>query len=772
MKNTVLRWGLLIALIPALATAQEDELLPPEDAFQLQVEAVDAGTVHVQWNIAEGYYLYGSKFRFNTDTPGAELSEAEIPPGKKKQDEFFGEVEIHRGTVDIQLPVTAPGGELELQAGVQGCADIGVCYPPYHKTVSLKLPAAAPAPAPAPAPAADTGPIASIIGGIGDALGLGDSGAEFLDPDEAFQYTLEALDGNTLLARWQIADGYYLYRDRMQFTLEDGQGIQLGEAILPAGKVKVDPNFGRMEVYYHQAEARIPLLRSDGDQGQVVLKTRYQGCADAGLCYPPIDKTMTLSLPGVNDAVAASPPAVAAPGTPAGAAPAAPRSEQDRIAASLASGSTWVTVATFFGFGLLLAFTPCVFPMIPILSSIIVGQGPGMTTRRAFTLSLVYVLAMALTYTVVGVIAGLFGSNLQAAFQSPIILGVFAALFVALALSMFGFYELQLPAALQSKLTEISNRQQGGSLIGVAIMGLLSALIVGPCVAPPLAGALIYIGQSGDAVLGGLALFALSMGMGIPLIAIGTSAGKALPKAGDWMDTVKAVFGVMLLGVAIWMLERIVPAALTMALWGILLITSGIYMGALEPLHHADHASHTPPHPSGWRKLWKGLGVVLLIYGALLMVGAASGSKDPLQPLKGVAIAGATSDAPQSHELAFQRIKTVADLERQLAAASAAGKTVMLDFYADWCVSCKELERYTFSDAGVQRVLANTVLLQADVTANDEDDKALLKRFGLIGPPSILFFGSDGRERKGYRLVGFLDAAEFRDHATRALGKL
>jgi thiol:disulfide interchange protein DsbD len=363
---------------------------------------------------------------------------------------------------------------------------------------------------------------------------------------------------------------------------------------------------------------------------------------------------------------------------------------------------------------------------------------------------------MALTYTVAGVLAGLFGANLQAAFQNPWILWAFALIFVALALSMFGFYELQLPSGLQSRIAELSNRQEGGTLIGVAVMGLLSALIVGPCVAPPLAGALIFIGQTGDALLGGAALFALSLGMGVPLIAIGTSAGKLLPRAGAWMDAVKAVFGVALLGVALVLLERILPATIAMLLWGTLSICSAVYMGALTQL---------PAGASGWTRLWKGLGVALLIYGALMLTGAAAGGKDTLQPLRGLVGGGSGSGSAAAHA-DFKRIKSVADLDRELAAAG--GRPVMLDFYADWCASCKEMERYTFSDPAVQAEMGRFVLLQADVTANDATDQALLQgRFGLPGPPAMLFFDPSGAELKGRRLVGFKPAAEFAEHLRR-----
>jgi thiol:disulfide interchange protein DsbD len=322
---------------------------------------------------------------------------------------------------------------------------------------------------------------------------------------------------------------------------------------------------------------------------------------------------------------------------------------------------------------------------------------------------------------------------------------------------MFGFYELQLPSALQSRLSELSNRQQGGNLIGVAIMGLLSALIVGPCVAPPLAGALIYIGQTGDAVLGGLALFALSMGMGAPLIAIGTSAGKFLPRAGAWMDSVKAVFGVLMLAVAIYLLERVIPEAAAMLLWGALLIVSGVYLGAFQ---------HLPIEATGWRKLWKGLGVILVVYGALMLVGAAAGGRDTLQPLRGIVLAGQGAAAPQ--KVAFRPVKTVADLDRELAAAKAAGRPVMLDFYADWCVYCKQLEKETFPDPAVQAALAEGVVLKADVTANDEADKALLARIGIPGPPAMIFWGADGTERRGSRLLGFMAPAAFTEHVRTA----
>ena len=399
--------------------------------------------------------------------------------------------------------------------------------------------------------------------------------------------------------------------------------------------------------------------------------------------------------------------------------------------------------------------------MIPILSGIIVGQGEELSTRKAFTLSLVYVLAMALTYTVVGILVGLSGENIQAWFQNPWIIGSFAAIFVALSFSMFGFYDLQMPASIQSKLTAISNSQQGGNIAGVAIMGLLSALIVGPCVTAPLVGALIYIAETGDAVLGGMALFSLSMGMGAPLLVIGTSAGKLLPRAGAWMDAVKAFFGVLLLGLAIWLLERVAPATLTMFLWAMLIIVSAVYMGATSGL---------PDDAGGWRKLWKGVGTVLLVYGIIILIGLSAGNRNVFQPLKGLSAGGGATVAEAAH-LKFKQIKGVEGLNAALAEARAAGKPVMLDFYADWCVSCKEMEVMTFADPAVQKALEGVVLLQADVTPNDEKDTELYKHFGIIGPPSIMFFDAQGNERRNYRVVGFMKPEAFSAHIRKAIGR-
>ena len=589
---------------------------------------------------------------------------------------------------------------------------------------------------------------ASAVDSLFDDLGLGGQD-DILEVDDAFQLST-GIEGNRFVARWVIAEGHYLYQDKMEI-IPSNEKIDTHPLQLQPGEEKQDPIFNKLLYVYHDsAEVSLPIANTNG-ANDAVFKVKYQGCSEiSGICYPPQTREISVRLPEIIGAAAAAQ-------EQAGGADVV--SEQDRIANTLKQGNTWVTLLVFFGAGLLLALTPCVFPMIPILMGIIVGQGENQTVRSTFTLSLVYVLAMALTYTVVGILVGLSGENIQAWFQNPWIISTFVAIFIALSFSMFGFYELQMPASIQSKITQISNSQRGGTLTGVAIMGFLSALIVGPCVTAPLVGALIYIAETGDAALGGFALFSLSMGMGTPLLAIGASAGKILPKAGPWMDAVKAVFGVMLLGLGIWLLERVAPAVFTMALWAALLIVSAVYMGAIDSL--ADDAS-------GWRKLWKGTGLLLLVYGIILIIGLASGGRDVFHPLKGIAISGGTGSVQAAH-LPFKQIKGIDGLNAALAEARSQGKTVMLDFYADWCVSCKEMEVLTFTDAGVQQALADTVLLQADVTANDELDKALYKHFGIIGPPSIMFFDKNGNERKNFRVVGYVPADKFSAHVKQAL---
>ncbi|MEW7985677.1 MAG: protein-disulfide reductase DsbD [Candidatus Thiodiazotropha sp.] len=764
-KIDLLTMFLMLLVLSSLSMAawNEEDLLLPDQAFQISGRTDGTEKLLVEWRIADGYYMYRDKIQFDSDTIGIEIGEPKLSQAKIKNDEFFGEVAVYRNKATAEIPIRRMQGSQEtllLKARSQGCADLGICFPPHMQEIRLALePMAA-------------GNRAAAVGeplfDIGDSASnqLFDNNIEddLLDPEEAYKLSVTVEDGTHLRLYWSIAEGTYLYHDKVTLSAGENQGIALGQFTLPDPEIKQDTvrpdgTIGEVAVYHDEIDLILPLVRSSAEETEITLNVGYQGCAEIGVCYPPINKQFTLTLPAISEAEANE--TVSPTGTPPAAFSNEPISELDEITETMKGGSVLLIIGLFFLLGLGLAFTPCIFPMIPILSGIIAGHGDKITTQKAFILSLVYVLAMAITYTIAGVLAGMFGENLQAYFQNPWILSAFALVFVLLALSMFGFYDLQLPSSLQSRLTEVSNRQQGGSLTGVAIMGFLSALIVGPCVAPPLAGALIYIGQTGDALLGGLALFTLSMGMGTPVIAIGTSAGKLLPRAGSWMDAVKAVFGVALLAVAIILLERIIPADIAMLLWGILFIVSAIYMGALRNLEI---------EASGWQKLWKGLGFVFLVYGTLMLVGAAAGGKDTLQPLRGLAIAGGSGSAQGHQELQFKRIKSLDDLQREVAFASSQGKPVMLDFYADWCVSCKEMEKYTFSDPQVIDTLANTHLLQADVTANDDIDQALLQgHFGLPGPPAIIFYGSDGRERKNYRLVGFMPAEEFNTHATRAI---
>ncbi|VAW74845.1 Cytochrome c-type biogenesis protein DsbD, protein-disulfide reductase [hydrothermal vent metagenome] len=737
----------------------DDELLPPDEAFAFKASVDAEGRIRADWKIADGYYLYKDKFIFNAGNNGISLGEANFPPAKVKEDPIFGKVETYRKKVNLSIPVTrqpGAGNLLSFTATYQGCADIGVCYPPQTKTVSLQLPDA-------PASNNKTAAANSALGALnalGASFDFGDD-SELLPPDEAFRLDVLVKDADHIAASWVIARDYYLYRDKFEFALEAADGITLLPVQMPEGEHKNDEFFGDIQVFHEVVDVGLGLRREAGAATPVTLIVKYQGCAEAGVCYQPMSKRIELMLPPADGSSAAAVAVVNA--GPAESAPAPDLSEQDAIARRLMDGNLIATLLAFYGFGLLLSFTPCVFPMIPILSSIIVGQGASITTRKSFTLSLVYVLAMASTYTLAGVVAAQFGENLQAIFQNVWLLGGFAAVFVLLSLSMFGFYELQMPSFIQNKLSGVSNRQKGGSLTGVAVMGFLSALIVGPCVAAPLAGALIYIGQTGDAVLGGLALFTLSMGMGTPLIAIGVGAGKLLPKAGVWMDRVKAVFGVLMLAVAIWLLERVLPPSLTLTLWASLLLMSSVYLGALDGL---------PVEATGWSRLWKGLGLLSLVYGVLLLIGAASGGSDPLRPLANVSGGGSgQAIATQAHEVSFKPIHSLADLQRELDAAVREGKPVMVDFYADWCISCKEMEKYTFGNARVQQVMEGFVLLQADVTANNADDKALLKHFGLFGPPGILFFDASGKERPELSVVGFKKADAFLQIIKRVEGR-
>lgn len=544
---------------------------------------------------------------------------------------------------------------------------------------------------------------------------------DFLPPEQAFRFSARLTDDAHAEVSYQVAEGYYLYRERFAFK---AAGATLGAPIIPPGKVKFDETFNKeVETHRGVVTLRVP-YQADGP---FVLTVTSQGCSDKGLCYSPMESTARLVPTMSSEASAVG---------GADISMATSDSEMGRIEKSLASGRLILIVPLFVLLGLGLSFTPCVLPMVPILSFIIVGEGAHATRRRGFTLALAYTLGMAVVYTALGITAGLIGEGLSAALQKPAVLIGFALLIAVLALSMFDVFTLQVPGFLQTRLTQLSERQRAGKLIGVFAMGAISALIVGPCVAAPLAGALVYISQTRDILIGGSALFAMAIGMSVPLLLVGLSAGSLLPRAGQWMQAVKPFFGVLMLALALWMVASLLPSSMLMLGWGLLAAGYGVFLLFTRRLTLAARV----------------LGVVFLLLGSVQLGGLATGGRDPWSPL--AHLRGAPEAKP-----AFQRIHTVAELDQALAAAN--GRRVMLDFYADWCVSCIEMEKLTFTDPKVKAELDRLVLLQADVTANTADDKALLRRFGLFGPPGIIFFDAAGQEVRPARVVGFQEPDAF-----------
>ena len=551
----------------------------------------------------------------------------------------------------------------------------------------------------------------------------------FLSPDEAFKYSVEE-KSDRLIIDLKLGKDIYLYDDKLNISIVKPQNINIRDSVNIPKAIPYD----EFIVHFDDLKIEVPfsLLKEKVDAKSYELKFDFQGCSKAGLCYAPMSEIINLDLKNSSSSGLSS--------TSNEITSKVDLNETDTIANSLKDGSVILILATFFGFGLLLSLTPCVFPMIPILSSIIVnaGQNKELTAKKGFFLSLVYVLAMSLAYTIAGVLAGLFGANLQVALQNPYVLTVFAAIFVALAFSMFGYFKLELPQSIQNKINKTAEGKENQGVVGIAIMGFLSALIVGPCVAPPLAGALVYIGQTGDAILGGAALFVMSLGMGIPLLLIGLGAGKFMPKPGGWMESITKIFGIVMLAIAIWMLDRVLAPVYVMYLWAFLFLGAGIYLKIYEHI------------------LIKLVTVVIFLYGILTFIGAVSGATNVLNPLE--KLTSKTSISQVSNNLVFKKVKNISELD---AAVKASSKPVMLDFYADWCVACKELEEITFKDEEVIKKLKNFTLLKADVTLNNEDDKALQKRFNIVGPPGLIFWDENNNEVNGAKIVGFKNPKEF-----------
>jgi thiol:disulfide interchange protein DsbD len=726
---------LAILALAITAIAATEYPAPPREVFHYVIS--DSGDAfEIDWAVEDGAYMYRDEFHFAVSAAGIVLGKPELPDGEVHTDEFFGEQVVHRGNFFVRIPYTVKGDKpalAELSIDSRGCLDSGYCYMPQTWVESVQL--------------EPTGPSGTPKLSLGSSTGTsGDS--EFPPVDEVFIPEIFVVDGNTVELGIRVAPGFYLYKDKISVrSLSDD--AKTGRPELPQGEIKDDEYFGEMEVYHDSIIAPIAIARATPDAMDLDIEVNYQGCADGGLCYMPQTRVFTVNLPAattVSDLAAM--PSVDAP-----------VSEQARLAEIITGSSIWVAAGLFFLAGLGLAFTPCVLPMVPILSGIIAGDGDNVSSKRGFTLALSYVMGMAIVYTAAGIAAAAAGLQLQATFNQPWILILFAGLFVVLALGMFGAYDLQMPSGLQSRLSSVSGHQKSGTMVGAFVMGALSSLIVTACVAPALIAALTVIAQTGDMLRGGSALFAMSLGMGAPLLLVGAAQGKLLPKAGGWMVAVKNSFGFMMLGLAVWMLSRILPGSVTMTLWAILIFMAGVFMGGLTTL---TTESSVP------QKLGKGFGFLAIFYGIILLLGAMTGGTNPLQPLASVNFAGGGVVVEAEHELPFQRIKSVDDLDREITAASAGGKTVLLDFYADWCVSCKEMEAYTFTDTDVRAALSSTVWLQADVTANDELDQALLSRFGVFGPPTIIFFGSDGAQQHGYEVVGYMKADEFAQHVRQA----
>ncbi|MGA8260144.1 MAG: protein-disulfide reductase DsbD [Arenicellales bacterium] len=730
----------------ASETAQDQQtLLKPRQAFRFEARLVSPGRLRATWRIAQGYYMYRRSFSVTAMNGDAALGKPVFPKGRMKHDENFGDVEIYDSDVTFTVPIdSTPLGEdrLVIQAVGQGCNEpIGVCFPPVTETATIPLTAAGES----SQNGASSG--SGIIGSLQALMGGGSSQQEFLRPDEAFKLRLEPTGPRALVAKFSIEPGYYLYKDKIAVESETPD-VKVTAVELPQGKKKTDPNFGEVYAFHHSFDAFIALTRGDAGPREASFRLKYQGCAEAGICYPPIEKTVSLRLPGDSGATSVSGDAGGTPPPAAGSG----FGGSKPASGGLLAGLSLVLLA--FGSGLLLTFTPCVLPMIPILAGIIVGQGSSVTRTRGGSLAAVYVLGTAVTYTAVGVVAGLTGDQLQAHFQNAWAIGLIAALLGLMALSMFGFYELKMPSAIQTHLQHRATGLKAGAYGGVFLMGILSALIVGACVSPVLISILSLAIKRADPVLGGAIMFAMALGMGLVLVALGFGFGHFLPKTGPWMETVKHVFGLLLLAVAVYLLGAL-PRVPVLYLWAALMLGTAVYLGSGSFRHRRR----------GWRWMRQLASVALVAWSVLAVIGGVQGSRDILRPVNYQALAGARGGQPVVR-VDFRQAPNPQALAGLMKAARAEGKPVMIDYYADWCVDCVRMEKSTFATPRVARALNDEfVLIQVDLTdPDDPGTRAIKQAHDVYGPPAVLFFDRQGREIRSLRRYGYMNSRQFLHH--------
>ena len=730
-SKKILPFLVVMSSILSIVSCEVDEsneqsappLLRVNEAFKY--ELINRGaSVWIKWLIEDGYYLYRNKLKFKIND--TEIPQPILPEGYIHEDEFFGVQQIYRNEVSFEIPYKNQkiiGDEILIEILSQGCADRGICYPPQKWKRTIKI------------GGNDLNEINAAVNKIYE----NDSSS-----DNSFRPYLSSLDQNTIEIAFQIAPNYYLYKNKIRVVPEN-PFIKMGSIELPKGIIKTDQWFGESEVYYNELFGRVSFSRSATSYKNTGFYIEYQGCLENEICLPPEMKLIDVDFSSVeNNSLSRFVPKI---------------SEQSRLASLIKSSNLWMVMFTFYFAGILLSFTPCVLPMIPILSGILAGEGKTISASRGFTLAFSYVMGMALVYTAAGIASALIGIQLQAFFNAPWVIIIFTSLFVLFALAMFDVINIELPTSLQTQLSNLNSKFSYGTYAGTFFIGAISSLIVTACVAPPLIASLIVISETGDIYRGGMALFSMSIGMGTPLLIIGTSAGRILPKIGSWMVTIKHLFGYMMLGVAIYMLSRIVDGSIVLGLWGTLAILVGMSFNGL---------SHLEKNSSFIEKLKKTAGIVLIIYGASLLLGSFSGNNNPMQPLAKLNILQNDSTHTDNH-VSFKRIKSLENLNFELTAAANENKPVMLDFYADWCVSCKEMEVYTFTDESVKNALSNLILIQADVTLNDTIDQALMRELDVFGPPTIIFFNRNGRRQKGYEIVGYMKANEFAEHVNEAL---